>query len=312
VGDSPAMRDIYEQIDQVMRSTATVLLRGETGTGKELVARAIHNSSLRASGPMVTVNCAAFPETLLESELYGYERGAFTGAERRRKGRIEAAHGGTLFLDEIGELSLSGQVRLLRVLQERTFERLGSEATVKVDIRVIAATHQDLETAIREKRFREDLYYRINVFPLFIPALRDRSPDVPLLANHFVLRYAAEYGKRVSGVSAEALRMLAAHSWPGNVREFQNVIERGVLVCKGGLIEPCDLPPPLRSTAAASTGRASSLSAVSQATEEKLLVEALRTARGSKAKSARLLGSTERVVRYKIRKYGIDCGRFRE
>jgi Nif-specific regulatory protein len=242
--------------------------------------------------------------------LYGYERGAFTGAENRKRGRIELAHGGTLFLDEIGELSLTGQMKLLRVLQERKLERLGAETSVHVDVRIIAATHKDLESAMTARTFREDLYYRIDVFSIFIPPLRDRRVDIPQLAYHFVSRFAAEHGKGVTEISPEAMSLLAGYSWPGNVRELQNVIERAVIVSKDSVIRRGDLPSPFRSVKAAETEV--SLCDASVAFEKRMIEEALRSSQGCKAKSARLLGTTERVVSYKIRKYSIDCSYFKE
>jgi len=231
VGNSRKMQEVFQAIAQVAPSDATVLIRGESGTGKELVAHAIHYNSPRASGPFIKVSCAALPESLIESELFGYEKGAFTGALSTKKGRFEAAHGGTLFLDEIGDLSPNVQVKLLRVLQEREFERLGSSKTIQVDVRIIAATHQDLEDLMRQGRFREDLYYRLNVFPIYMPPLRERKTDILLLAEHFLEKYSRQYQKKIKRISTPAIDMLMAYHWPGNVRELENWIERAVIVC---------------------------------------------------------------------------------
>jgi Nif-specific regulatory protein len=235
------MRQVYEQVSQVARTNTTVLIRGESGTGKELIAHAIHYNSLRARKPFIKVSCAALPDTLIESELFGYEKGAFTGAQARKKGRFEMAEGGTLFLDEIGDLNLSTQVKLLRVLQEREFERLGGAETVKVNVRLIAATNKDLEQAIAEGGFREDLYYRLNVFAIFVPPLRERKPDVLLLADHFLEKYAREHGKNIKRISTPAIDMITSYHWPGNVRELENCIERACILARGNEIALADL-----------------------------------------------------------------------
>src|SRR5436190_9580170 len=236
IGTSRAIREVYEQIAQVAPTNTTVLLRGDSGTGKELIAHAIHYNSPRAKKPFVKVSCAALPHDLIESELFGYEKGAFTGAHGLKKGRFEAAEGGTLFLDEIGELNLATQVKLLRVLQEREFERLGGTETIRSNIRLIAATNKDLEKAILAGEFREDLYYRLNVFSIFVPALRERKPDVLLLADHFLETFAREHGRPIKRISTPAIDMLASYHWPGNVRELQNTLERAVLMCDGEVI----------------------------------------------------------------------------
>src|SRR4051794_627412 len=264
VGESPALRDVLARVEQVAQTASTVLLRGETGTGKEMVARAIHINSARDGKPFVKVNCAALAPGVLESELFGHEKGAFTGAVARRLGRFELADGGTLFLDEVGDLPQDVQVKLLRVLQEREFERVGGTETVKVDVRVVSATHRDLEQLITAGEFREDLYYRLNVFPITLPPLRDRPGDIPLLCEHFIQKYAQSIGKRVRGLDPGALASLMAYPWPGNVRELENVIERAMILARGNELTATDLefsrrpmPQPAYATApAAGAGRA--------------------------------------------------------
>jgi Nif-specific regulatory protein len=305
------MRQVYEQMAQVARTNTTVLIRGESGTGKELIAHAIHYNSLRAGKPFIKVSCAALPDTLIESELFGYEKGAFTGALTRKKGRFEIADGGTLFLDEIGDLNLSTQVKLLRVLQEREFERLGGTETIRVNVRLIAATNKDLERAIAEGTFREDLYYRLNVFAIFVPPLRERKPDVLLLADYFLEKYSREHGKNIKRISTPAIDMLMSYHWPGNVRELENCIERAVLLCDGSVIHAHHLPPTLQTAEASGTVVNLSLSEAVQAYEKDLIQDALKTTRGNRAKAARLLRTTQRIINYKIKKYGIDCSRFR-
>jgi Nif-specific regulatory protein len=311
VGTSGPMRHLYEQMARVAGSTTTVLVRGESGTGKELIARAIHHYSSRSKEPFITVNCAALPETLVESELFGHERGAFTGAENRKKGRFELANGGTIFLDEIGELSLTIQVKLLRVLQEREFERVGGTEPVRVDVRVIAATNRDLEKALAEGAFREDLYYRLNVFPIFIPPLRQRKSDVLLLADHFVDKYARGHGKTIKRISTSAIDLLACYHWPGNVRELENTIERAVLLADGEVVHGHHLPPTLQTAEATGTVVTSSLASAVASFERSLIEDALKTTRGNRSKAARLLSTTDRVINYKVRKYGIDPVRLR-
>jgi Nif-specific regulatory protein len=312
VGTSGPMRTLQEQILQVAPSNTTALIRGESGTGKELIAHAVHYNSPRAKKPFVKVSVAALPETLIESELFGHEKGAFTGAQSRKLGRFELADGGTLFLDEVGELNLATQVKLLRVLQEREFERLGGTETVKVNVRLVAATNRDLEAAIARREFREDLYYRLNVFSLFVPPLRDRKPDIMLLADHFLLKYAREHRKSIRRISTPAIDMLMAYHWPGNVRELENTLERAVLSCEGNAIHGHHLPPTLQTAEASGTSNQSTLEESVGQFEKDLIQDALKSARGNCAQAARLLGSTQRIVNYKIRKYRIDPRRFRE
>ena len=311
VGGSGPMREIYEQVAQVAGTNTTVLIRGESGTGKELIAHAIHYGSLRAKKPFVKVSCAALPESLIESELFGYEKGAFTGAESRKKGRFELAEGGTLFLDEIGDVNLATQVKLLRVLQEREFERVGGIDTVKANVRLLAATNKDLEKAMAAGAFREDLYYRLNVFTLFVPPLRERKPDVLTLADHFLEKFAREHGRPIKRISTPAIDMLASYHWPGNVRELENTIERAVLMCDGEVIHGHHLPPSLQTAEASGTITRVSLKDAVAAYEKDLIQDALKTTRGNRAKAARLLDTTERIVNYKVGIYGIDAKRFR-
>jgi Nif-specific regulatory protein len=311
VGTSGPMRQVYEQIAQVARTNTTVLLRGESGTGKELIAHAIHYNSPRAKKPFIKVSCAALPHDLIESELFGYERGAFTGAHQSKKGRFEVAEGGTLFLDEIGELNLTTQVKLLRVLQEREFERLGGTETIRANIRLIAATNKDLEKAIAAGEFREDLYYRLNVFSIFVPPLRERKPDVLLLADYFLEKFAREHTKQVKRISTPAIDMLSSYHWPGNVRELANVIERAVVVCDAQVIHAHHLPPTLQTAEASGTGQTLTLRESLEAFEKDALQDALKSARGNRAKAARMLATTERIFNYRVRKYGIDYRRFK-
>ena len=311
VGNSGPMRQVYEQVAQVAATNTTVLIRGESGTGKELIAHAIHYNSERAKKPFIKVNCAALPASLIESELFGHEKGAFTGAQGRKPGRFELADGGTLFLDEIGDLDVATQVTLLRVLQEREFERVGGTETVKVNVRVIAATNKDLEQAIEERAFREDLYYRLNVFAIFVPALRERKTDIMLLSDFFLSKYAREHKKSIRRISTPAIDMLVSYHWPGNVRELENIIERAVLVCDGNVIHGHHLPPTLQTAEASGTVMAVTLADAVAKLEKDLIQDALKTARGNRARAARLLGSTERVINYKIGKLGVDVARFR-
>jgi Nif-specific regulatory protein len=306
------MRDVYEQVATVARTNTTVLLRGETGTGKELIAEAIHYNSPRTDKPFVRVNCAAIPENLIESEFFGYEKGAFTGAVARKKGRFELADEGTIFLDEVGELSAMTQVKLLRVLQEQEFERVGGTETLRVDVRVIAATNSDLEKGMQEGNFREDLYYRLNVFSIYLPPLRDRKTDMLLLADHFMLKYGRQHAKSVKRISTPAIDMLMRYHWPGNVRELENCIQRAVLVCEDQVIHSYHLPPTLQTAESSGTMNTRSLRKAVETYEKEMIQDALKSTRGNAAKAARLLDTTERILGYKTRNYGIDVKRFRE
>lgn len=288
IGNSAAMRPLFDAIGRVSRTNATVLIRGETGAGKELVARAIHRNGARSARPFVVVNCAAIAENLLESEMFGHEKGAFTGAYAQRKGKFEQADGGTLFLDEVGELALPLQAKLLRVLQEHEFERVGGSRTLRVDVRVIAATNRDLEQAIKAGAFREDLYYRLNVVPLRLPPLRERREDIPLLANWFVRKFAGESGRAVSGISREARALLVAYDWPGNVRELQNVIERAVVMGSSDVVTPDDVSDLLPDIASAPEGEEGFHEAVRE-TRRRLVAAALDRANGNVPAAARAL-----------------------
>ena len=310
IGTSGPVRQMYEQMAQVAATNTTVLIRGESGTGKELIAHSIHYNSPRANKPFVKVSCAALPDSLIESELFGYERGAFTGAEQRKKGRFELAEGGTLFLDEIGDINLSTQVKLLRVLQEREFERLGSTETIKVNVRMVAATNKDMERAIAAGTFREDLYYRLNVFSIFVPPLRERKADLLLLVDHFLEKFSREHHKNIKRISTPAIDMLMSYHWPGNVRELENTLERAVLMCDGQVIHGHHLPPSLQTAEASNTVTRVSLADAVGAFEKDLIQDALKTTRGNRAKAARLLDTTERVLNYKVKKYSVDVRRF--
>jgi Nif-specific regulatory protein len=311
IGTSGPTRQMYEQVAQVAQTNTTVLIRGESGTGKELIAHAIHYNSLRAKKPFVKVSCAALPDTLIESELFGYEKGAFTGATARKKGRFEMAEAGTLFLDEIGDINAGTQVKLLRVLQEREFERLGGTDTVRVNVRVIAATNKNMEKAIADGTFREDLYYRLNVFTIFVPPLRDRKADMLLLADHFLEKFSREHGKVIKRISTPAIDMLMSYHWPGNVRELENALERSVLVCEGAVIHGHHLPPSLQTADASGTVTRVTLKDAVAAFERDMILDALKTTRGNRAKAARLLDTTERILNYKVRGHSIDPRRFR-
>ena len=305
------MREVYEMIHKVAKSNATVLLRGESGTGKELVANAIHYQSLRARKPFIKVNCAALPETLLESELFGYEKGAFTGATSLKPGRFERAQGGTLFLDEIGDLNPSIQTKLLRVIQEKEFDRLGGRQPIQADVRIIAATNQNLEKALEEKRFREDLYYRLNVFPIYLPPLRDRRTDILLLADYFLEKFNKEHQKNIRRISTPAIDMLMQYHWPGNVRELQNCLERAILICEGEAIKAHHLPPTLQTAESSDTQSKLSFEQAVEAVEKELIIEALKKSNGNRTRAAEELGITQRIINYKIDRYGIEPRRFK-
>ena len=311
IGRSNKMREVFQMISHVSKSDATVLVRGESGTGKELVANAIHYNSLRLKGQFIKVNCAAIPETLIESELFGYEKGAFTGANERRLGKFERAHGGTLFLDEIGTLNLTAQAKLLRVLQEKELERVGGIETIKIDVRIIAATNKPLEEALKDGDLREDLYYRLNIFPIYLPPLRERKTDILLLSDFFLKNYSRKYQKDIRRVSTPAIDMLIRYHWPGNVRELENCIERAVIICNNNVLHSYHLPPTLQTAEASDTMPPCSLEASLSTFEKDLIIDALKTARGNMTEAARLLNTSERVVGLRVKKYRINPKQYR-
>ena len=312
IGNSKAMEAVYDLIAQVAKSDATVLIRGESGTGKELVAHALHHNSLRAGKPYVKVNCGALPETILEAELFGYEKGAFTGALARKKGRFELAQGGTVFLDEVGDFTPATQIKLLRVIQEREFERVGGIEMLKAEIRIIAATNRNLEELVAEGQFREDLFYRLNVFPIHLPPLRDRRSDILLLADHFVQKYAEQNHKDIRRISTPAIDMLMSYHWPGNVRELENCIERAVLLASDHVIHGHHLPPSLQTAEVSGTVQHGSLDETLAYLERELIIEALKDARGNCARAAKALGITPRIMGLRLKKHSIDYRRFRQ
>jgi two-component system, NtrC family, response regulator HydG len=326
IGTSPVWRRLMTLVQQVADSSATVLIQGESGAGKELVARAVHDRSSRRTGPFIAVNCAALPETLLESELFGYEKGAFTGAASRKEGRFELADGGTLFLDEIADLSPVTQPKILRVLQEGEFERVGGTKSLRVDVRIVTATNQDLATLVRDKRFREDLFYRLNVITIKVPPLREHHEDIPVLAQHFLRVYAAKNNRALDGFTEEALGCLEAYSWPGNVRELENVVERAVVLARGGRVDAPDLPDPvrersvmlLRGAVAGAPLEVASGGAVPEGVfqirvgtplaevEQRLLEETLRINHGNKTLTAKMLGIDPKTVFRKLKQGEVD------
>ncbi len=306
IGKSPPMREVFDRVRQVADTGAVVLLEGESGTGKELVANAVHLNSGRRDRPFIKVNCAALPETLLEAELFGHERGAFTGAHEQRKGRFELADGGTLFLDEIGDLSPGTQSKLLRVLQNYEFERVGGTKTLRVDVRVIAATNANLAERVKEGRFRQDLYYRLRVVPIRIPPLRERSEDIPALVIHFVKMYAEKNRKDIRGVSAEAVNVLSTYPWPGNVRELQNCIENMVVMSTGPMLGPELLPTELQETTVASDESGVLIGLSMRQIEEKAIRKTLESVGGNRKRAAAMLGISLRTLHRKITEYGID------
>jgi two-component system, NtrC family, response regulator AtoC len=316
IGDSPALHEVLSRVEQVAPTASTVLLRGETGTGKELVAHAIHINSPRENGPFVRVNCAALSPGILESELFGHEKGAFTGAISRRSGRFELADGGTLFLDEVGDLPMEVQIKLLRTLQEREFERVGGTETIKVDVRVVSATNRNLEALIADGKFREDLYYRLNVFPIHLPALRERVEDIPRLVEHFVAKFSRTSGKAIRGVSSEAISVLQGYPWPGNVRELENAVERAMIVAKGAEIQAGDLELFRRTGAAPAVnaavphpvagGGSRPLSARLLDEEKREIMAAIERLGGNIAGAARALGINRSTLYYRLRKHGLE------
>jgi DNA-binding NtrC family response regulator len=318
IANSPGMQEVLAMVEQVAPTNATVLLGGESGVGKDMIARAIHQHSRRVNGPFIKINCTAIPENLLESELFGYEKGAFTGATTAKPGKFELADKGTIFLDEIGDMAGSLQVKLLRVLQEREFERLGGTRTIKVDVRVVAATNQDLRAALEQGTFREDLYYRLNVVPISIPPLREHKEDIPYLVDHFIRRFAESSGKAIEGITPEAMKLLVDFHWPGNVRELENIIERAVVMTGGPRIDVVDIrldiarPSGTRagldSPAVSADGSALPLlpeGLTMEQFEDKLIQEALQRAGGNKSQAARLLGLSRNALRYRLSKIGV-------
>jgi len=308
IGRSPRMKEFFETLSLVAPTGATVLILGESGTGKELVANSIHQNSPRASQPFIKVSCAALPETLLESELFGHEKGAFTGAIARREGRFQLAHRGTIFLDEVGEMNAATQTKILRVLQEREFEPLGGSRTIKADVRVIAATNKDLEKEVKEGRFREDLFYRLNVVALFIPPLRDRKEDVPALATHFFALYREKNKKALREISGKAMDLLMRYDWPGNIRELENCIERAVIMARGEVIAPADLPPALQvlSRGKEDLGIQFPSGANLQEVERALILKTLEDTDGNRSRAAEILGINRRTLQNKLKEYGIN------
>ncbi|MBI5015837.1 MAG: nif-specific transcriptional activator NifA [Deltaproteobacteria bacterium] len=311
IGNSKAMHQVFAMIAQVAKSNATVLIRGESGTGKELVAHAIHYNSPRAKKPFVKINCSAIPETLIESELFGHEKGAFTGAVARKPGKFEIAEGGTIFLDEIGDVNASTQVKLLRVLQEKEFERVGGWETIKGNVRVIAATNRNLEDAMVQGVFREDLYYRLNVFPIYMPPLRERKTDILLLAEHFLEQYARENGKEIRRITTPAIDMLMRYHWPGNVRELENCLERAVLLCEEPAIHSYHLPATLQTADETRSAVELPFEEAVRHFETDLIVDALKAVRGNMRKAAERLETTPRILGYKVHKYRIEPRRYR-
>jgi two-component system, NtrC family, response regulator HydG len=309
IGRSPKMKEVFEILALVAPTDATVLILGESGTGKELVANSIHQNSKRASQPFVKVSCAALPETLLESELFGHEKGAFTGAIARREGRFQLAHRGSLFLDEVGEMTPATQTKLLRVLQEKEFEPLGSPRTLKADVRVIAATNKNLEREVKEGRFREDLFYRLNVVPISLPPLRERKEDIPSLAAHFFAFYREKNKKELRDLSGKALDLLIRYDWPGNIRELENCIERAVIMARGEVIAPADLPPAIQalSTGVKESGGLALPSGISlQEVEKTLILKTLEDTGGNRTRAAEILGINRRTLQNKLKEYGIN------
>ena len=305
IGNSNKMREVLQMITQVSSSSATVLIRGESGTGKELVANSVHYNSDRNKKPFIKINCAAIPENLIESELFGHEKGAFTGASHQKKGKFEIANQGTIFLDEIGNMALSAQVKLLRVLQEKEFERVGGYKPIKTDVRIVAATNSNLEKMVQQGKFRDDLYFRLNVFPIYIPSLRMRKTDIILLADHFLEKYTKEHGKDIKRITTPAIDMMMEYHWPGNVRELENCIERAVILCNEGAIHSYHLPATLQTGTKSKTLPLSLEDAVAHL-EKEILMDSLKNTKGNIKKAAKLVGITVRKFSYKAAKYSIN------
>ena len=312
IGTSKAMRSVYTLISHVADTESTVLIRGESGVGKELVANAIHYSSNRRDKAFIKINCSALPDTLIESELFGHEKGSYTGATEQRIGRFEAANGGTIFLDELGDIPLSTQVKILRVLQEKEIERLGSSVTTKVDVRIIAATNCDLEELIKKNEFREDLFYRVNVFPIHVPPLKDRKSDILLLADYFIEKFAKKNNKPVKRISTSSIDMLMSYHWPGNVRELENVIERASILCNDGVIYGFHLPATLQTPESSCTEAKGHLNNILDKVEKEIIFDTLKMSNGNITKAAELLGVTERIMGLRVKKYNLDLKLFKQ
>jgi Nif-specific regulatory protein len=306
------MQAVYDLISRVALTNATILIRGESGVGKELVAQAIHDQSPRGKKQMIKINCAAIPENLIESELFGYEKGAFTGADRLHKGRFELAEKSTIFLDEIGDLSPNLQVKLLRVLQEKEFQRLGGSDTIHADVRIITATNRNLEELMRKNEFREDLYYRLNVFPLFIPPLKERRADIPMLVNHFIEKNNKIHGLGIKRISSTAIDLLMTYHWPGNIRELENCIERASILSTDRVIRSHNLPPTLQSAASTHSRVDGGLDAILENVEKQMLIDALNMSKGNISKASEQLKITERILGLRIKKYQIDPAVFKK
>jgi Nif-specific regulatory protein len=311
IGNSGIMHEVYKLIERVSVTNATVFIRGESGVGKELIADAIHYSSPRADMPIIKVNCSALPESLIESELFGHEKGAFTGAEKLRKGRFELAEGGTLFLDEIGDLPAQTQVKILRTLQEKEFERVGGSTTLKANVRIIAATNRNLEEAIEKGTFREDLFYRLNVFPIYVPPLRERVNDIPTLVDHFIQKCNKQNGTDIKRISSSAIDMLMVYHWPGNIRELENCIERSCIMSTDGVIRAHNLPPTLQTATSSGTESKGTLDSILGRVEKQMIIETLHQSNGNMTKAAEHLGITERIMGLRIKRYNIDPKRFK-
>jgi len=315
IGKSKSMKEIFKVVKQIADSKSTALIMGESGTGKELISRAIHYNSNRKSYPFVTINCAAIPETLIESELFGHERGAFTNAIERKLGRFEVAHQGTLFLDEIGELSLATQAKILRFLEEREFNRVGGSKTIKVDVRLITATNKDLNQLIKKAAFREDLYYRINVVPILIPPLRDRKEDIPLLVEHFINKFGVENNKGVKGITKEGLDLMMQYEWPGNIRELENLIERVIALTSNEYIQVNELPlsfknvPKINELKDSILNRKVSFLQAEEEFEKEVILDALKRTNYIQSRAAEILGISRRILKYKMDKLGINQGK---
>ena len=311
IGNTAIMRNLYDLIEKVAPKNTTVMIRGESGVGKELIAEAIHNASRRADKPFIKINCSAFPENLIESELFGHEKGSFTGATNQHIGKFEMANKGTLFLDEIGELSPAIQVKLLRVIQQRQIERIGGTKPIDIDVRIITATNRNLEQLIKDNLFREDLYYRLNVFPIYVPALRERTADIPMLTDYFIVKINKKNGTKVKRITGSALDMLMTYSWPGNIRELENVIERAMILSADGVIHSYDLPPTLQTGVSSNTMHKGTLHIILDKVEKQMIIDTLILTKGNISKAAIQLGITERVLGLRIAKYNLEIQKYK-